>query len=252
MPKPTVIVSDIHLGAVPEAVEVEFIMFLREWNGRAELMLFNGDLFDFWFEYRTVIPSEYFQVLRALAELRDSGVRLMLVGGNHDAWGGPFLRSEIGVELADGPTELRLAGRQALVAHGDGLGPGDLRYKALRSVIRSRAAHRLMRWVHPDIAERIAGLVSRTGGAADRDQQHSLERGRVLRKYAAELLERRDELDLVVFGHCHAPEVLSLGDRGHYVNSGDWVQHRTYTVVTAEGIEQKEWNQGPKGMRQPT
>ncbi|MEE8551240.1 MAG: metallophosphoesterase, partial [Gemmatimonadota bacterium] len=134
MPKPTVIVSDIHLGAVPEAVEIEFIMFLREWNGRAELMLINGDLFEFWFEYRTVIPSEYFQVLRALAELRDSGVRLMLVGGNHDAWGGPFLRSEIGVELVDGPTELQLAGRQALVAHGDGLGPGDLGYKALRSV----------------------------------------------------------------------------------------------------------------------
>ncbi|UCC47729.1 MAG: UDP-2,3-diacylglucosamine diphosphatase [Gemmatimonadota bacterium] len=241
MVKPTVIVSDLHLGAVPEAVPEAFIRFLRHWHGRAETLLINGDLFDFWFEYRTVVLSQHFQVLRALAELRESGVRLILVGGNHDAWGGAFLEREIGVDLAQGPVELELAGRRALVAHGDGMGPGETAYKILRGTLRSRPLCRAMRWIHPDLSDRIVRHISQTGKRSGDDDRQSVEVAKRLEEYAVKLLEERADLDLIVFAHCHIPRVRAAGTHGYYVNSGDWVKHRTYTLLTEDEIDQREW-----------
>ncbi len=242
MAKPAVIVSDLHLGAVPETVRDAFVRFVRGWRGRAELLLINGDLFDFWLEFRSAVLSEHFHTLRALADLRDSGVRLLLVGGNHDAWGGPFLRETIGMAVAEGPIELELAGRRALVAHGDGVGPGDLGYKALRKVLRSPPVRRAMQWVHPDLARLIARGVSRTEEHAAGAAARSRERAAALERYAVELMERRPDLDLVVFGHCHTPTVRPVGGGRCYVNSGDWVTHRTYTLVTPESVVQSEWS----------
>ncbi|UCF19109.1 MAG: UDP-2,3-diacylglucosamine diphosphatase [Gemmatimonadota bacterium] len=240
MSKPTVIVSDLHLGAVPESIRSAFSRFVRRWLGKAETLLINGDLFDYWFEFRSVVPGQHFHTLRALADLRESGVELILVGGNHDAWGGAFLEKTIGIELLQGPAELQIAGRRALIAHGDGLGPGDLGYKALRRVLRSRPVVGAMRWVHPDLAAWIARKVTRTGAEMDRGNERSLVRAAVLEEYAEKLLEERPDLDLVVFGHCHLPQVKRVGPRGYYINSGDWVTHRTYTLVTADSIEQHE------------
>ena len=241
MAKPALVVSDLHLGGVPDAISQAFIRFTRHWQGRAELMVINGDLFDFWLEYRTAVLSQHFHVLRALADLRESGVRLVMLGGNHDAWGGAFLSEEIGIELADGPVELELGGRRALVAHGDGLGPGDLGYKLLKRMLRSRPARSLMRWIHPDLADLIVRRISKTGEQVPEQHEPSLVRSRVLREYATSLLTERDDLDLVIFGHCHLPEVLRVGEHGYYVNSGDWVSHRTYTVIRPTGIDQANW-----------
>lgn len=242
MAKPSVIVSDLHLGAVSDAARDAFIRFTRRWHGQAELLLINGDLFDFWYEFRTVVPSQHFHTLRALADLRESGVRIMLVGGNHDAWGGPFLEEKIGIELADGPLELEIAGRRALIAHGDGLGPGDLGYKVLKRVLRSRPVRHAMRWVHPDFASRIAGGISRTSHQG-RGFERAQKRASVLEAYAVELLAQRTELGLVIFGHCHTPQLRAVAPNRFYVNSGDWVEHRTYTQVTTERVEQREWEE---------
>jgi UDP-2,3-diacylglucosamine hydrolase len=241
MSQPTLIVSDLHLGAVPEAVRDAFVRFTRRWHGQLDTLLINGDLFDFWFEYRTVVPNAHFHTLRALADLRESGVRIILIGGNHDAWGGPFLRDTIGVELAHESLELDIAGRRAFVAHGDGLGPGDIGYKMLKRLLRNRAVWGAMRWVHPDFAGRIARRVSRTGDGTGERFRRARERAKILEDYAVKLLEEREDLELVVFGHCHQPQLQAVGRRRYYVNSGDWVTHRTYTVVTPESIEQKEW-----------
>ncbi len=242
MENTALIVSDLHLGAVPDEIRDAFIRFCRDWQGRAKTLLINGDLFDFWFEYRTVIHSQHFQVLRALAELSDSGVKLTLVGGNHDAWGGPFLEKELGMRLENGPLEIELAGRRAYVAHGDGIGPGDHGYKLLKRTLRCGPVCSLMRLIHPDLADRIVGRVSRTGVRGELQIKKSRERAKVLEQYAAKLLESRPDLDLVVFGHCHIPQVKTIGSHGHYINSGDWVEHRTYTVVTPGEIRQEEWS----------
>ena len=241
MPKPAVIVSDIHLGGAPAATERAFLDFLADWPGHAETLLINGDLFDFWFEWRTVILADHFPVLKALADLRDSGVRLMLVGGNHDGWGGRFLEEDIGVELIDGPAVVDLGGRRALVAHGDGLGPGDLGYKLLRAIIRSWPARLGMRLTHPDLADRIVQLFSRTGDRSASQLARSQERAKILEDYALSQLEARDEIDLVVLGHCHIPLVRPIEGGGFYVNSGDWIEHRTYTLVDGEEVRQCEW-----------
>src|SRR5690606_25809290 len=119
--KPAYVVSDIHLGSVPAATERAFRRFLDHLRGRASELLINGDLFDFWFEYRSVIHARHYRVLAALTDLRESGVRLRFVGGNHDAWGGPFLAEEVGMELLGDSDVIELAGRTALVVHGDGL-----------------------------------------------------------------------------------------------------------------------------------
>ncbi len=243
MAKPTVIVSDLHLGAVPDAVQHAFVRFTRHWHAAAETLLINGDLFDFWCEFRTVVPSQHFHTLRALAELRESGVRLILVGGNHDAWGGPFLERQIGIELADGPLEMEIAGRRAFVAHGDGLGPGDLGYKALRRLLRSRPIRHAMRWVHPDLAARVARGVSRTGSRREQGFAKARQRAEVLERYATELLQERSDLDLVIFGHCHTPTVKTVAPQRYYVNTGDWVLNRTYTVLSEDRLEQLEWGE---------
>lgn len=246
MAKPALVVSDLHLGAVPEGVAAAFIQFTRHWQGSADVLLINGDLFDFWLEYRTAVLSQHFHVLRALADLRESGVRLVMVGGNHDAWGGAFLEQEIGIELSNGPLELELGGRRAFVAHGDGIGPGDLGYKILKRTLRSRPTRFLMRWVHPDLADLIVRRISKTGDRVPEEHEPSLIRSEVLERYAISLLEERDEIDLVIFGHCHLPQVRAVGEHGHYVNSGDWVSHRTYTVITPAAIEQSDWTEtGP-------
>src|SRR5690606_13185553 len=131
------IVSDLHLGGVPRATERRFLRFLERVAADARALLIAGDLFDFWFEYATVVPGKHFRVLAALAELVEAGVPVTFAGGNHDAWGGRFLREEVGVEFHDRPFRTTLAGRPALVAHGDGLGTGDFRYRVLKAVVRS-------------------------------------------------------------------------------------------------------------------
>src|SRR3712207_4283753 len=135
--KPFVITSDVHLGAVPASTERAFRAFLHHVRESASGLLINGDLFDFWFEYRTVIPREHYRVLAALADVVDAGVPVSFLGGNHDWWTGSFLRDEVGVEVLDGPVERTLGGRRVLVAHGDGVGRGDLGYRVLKRFMRN-------------------------------------------------------------------------------------------------------------------
>src|SRR5215211_1640097 len=170
---PYLIVSDAHLGAVPRATEAAFRDFLAHVPGAASGLLINGDLFDFWFEYGTVILREHYRTLAALATVVEAGVPVTFMGGNHDAWAGSFLRDEVGIALLDGPTELELAGRWTLVAHGDGVGRGDYKYRALKRFIRSPVVVGAFRVLHPDLGTRIARIASTTEHKADTGDAHS-------------------------------------------------------------------------------
>lgn len=219
------IASDVHLGAIPEARVREFHRWLR-WSGsEAGTIVLNGDLFDFWFEYRHVVPRGHSRTLALLAELVESGVEVHLTGGNHDWWGGPVLEEEVGLHFHRDPVELELAGRRVLVAHGDGLGPGDTGYKLLKRVIRSRPFVWAFRWLHPDIGGRVAGGVSFTDGRVVEPTPSEVERSAVLERWAAEQLTRRDDLGMVTLGHTHIPQCVEVAPDRWYVNSGDWVHH---------------------------
>jgi UDP-2,3-diacylglucosamine hydrolase len=222
----TLVVSDAHLGAAPPEHEEAFRRFLAGAADRTRDLVINGDLFDFWFEYGTVIQRRHFPVLRILRSLVESGVRIRLVAGNHDFWGGSFLAEEIGLELVEGPVQTRLGGRPAILAHGDGLGSGDLGYKALKKVIRSRPARSAFRWLHPDLSAGLIRMVSRTesrhGGTPDAE---SLGRAERLHAWSADRLRETPEVEVVALAHCHVPEIREILPGRYYVNSGDWVQH---------------------------
>lgn len=245
MTKPDYVVSDIHLGAVPDATERAFIRFLDHVGSEAAALLIAGDLFDFWFEYGDVVPGRHFRTLAAIARLVDAGMTVTMAGGNHDAWGGRFLREEVGLTFHTEPFVMPLGGRRALVAHGDGLGRGDFRYRALKTVIRSRAAIGAFRALHPELGMRLAAAVSSTEGKG-----HSVDaaagRAELLDRWAADQLRGDATLDYVVCGHAHIPVVREVAPARYYLNAGDWITHFTYIVASAEGPSLQTWSDAPK------
>jgi UDP-2,3-diacylglucosamine hydrolase len=240
MQRPDYIVSDIHLGAVPDATEREFVAFLQHVAEAGRSLLIAGDLFDFWFEYGEVIPGRHFRTLAALARLTDAGMPVVMAGGNHDAWGGAFLREHVGLEFHTEPFAMQLGGRRALVAHGDGLGRGDLKYRALKGVLRSRAAVGAFRMLHPELGLRIAKAVSTTEAKADADLAAE-GRSAFLHGWALEQLDGDPSLSYVVCGHSHLPELHEHRPGRYYINSGDWISHFTYVTVTDAGPELAVW-----------
>lgn len=240
--RPALVASDAHLGAAPQQHEKAFADFLRFAGTETRDLVINGDLFDFWFEYRTVILRRHFRILGLLSELVDAGVRVRLVGGNHDCWGGPFLRDEVGLELVDGPVVTDVGGRRAYLAHGDGLAGGDRGYRLLRRLIRAPLSQVGFRALHPDYSAWIIDRVSKTESRGEEGGEHTRERAARLSAYADQLLAADPELQVVIFGHCHEPELREVEPGRHYVNAGDWVQHCTYAEVGPAGVTLNRWN----------
>ncbi|TVR66813.1 MAG: UDP-2,3-diacylglucosamine diphosphatase [Gemmatimonadales bacterium] len=241
------VTSDVHLGAIPPDTVRTFHQWLRWTAERADLLVINGDLFDFWFEYRSVIPRGYTRTLGILGELVDQGVAVHLVGGNHDWWGGSMLTDEIGVHFHHEPVVLEVSGRRCLFAHGDGLGRGDLGYRAMRWTLRSRPTRWLFRWLHPDVGAAVARKVSRTKlrqgpqRRVGRDHEPPANpspasdpagRSDELRRWARNQLLDDPTLHDVFLGHTHLPIREEVAPGRFYVNSGDWLNHNSFVAVT--------------------
>lgn len=231
--KPILLASDVHLGIVSEATESAFERWLVAAGKTASQVILNGDIFDFWFEYRSVIPRGHTRVLALIGDLVRSGVPVSFMGGNHDWWGGSFLTDELGVTLYRDPVVLDLNGWRTFVAHGDGLGSGDLPYRILRRVLQSRVTVWGFRWLHPDVGVRIARAVSQTIDRGEGTGPTEAERGRSehLKKCGIAKLRSDPEIDLVVFGHTHVPLLIEDTPGRFYVNAGDWVNHRSYLIL---------------------
>lgn len=236
------LISDAHLGASSPELEEKKIdslarLFRRVSDEEADLYIL-GDLFDFWFEYRTVVQIEHLKVIRLLEDLRDSGCRIFMVAGNHDFWLGDFIRRRLGVEVSMDFFEVEQSGRRFFLAHGDGLGPGDWGYKILKAVLRFPANIWLYRLLHPDLGIPLAKWFSRLS-------RNHITKDRYLKKDPLWLAARErfyHGYHGVVLGHVHQP-ILREEAEGIYCNLGDFITHFTYGrlgggVLTLEQIEE--------------
>jgi UDP-2,3-diacylglucosamine hydrolase len=244
MQRPDFIASDQHLGAVPLSKELSFIRFLEHVGAEGRSLLLVGDLFDFWFEYGSVIPGSQFRTLAALAALVDAGLPVTLMGGNHDAWGGRFLREEVGVRFCPDQLRTEIGGRRALIAHGDGVGRGDLKYRILKAMLRSRLTIGAFRVIHPELGLWLARAVSTTEGKIENDGAAS-GRARFIEDWARTRMVEEPGLELVICGHSHLPVVVELEPGRYYLNAGDWIRHDTYiTVQPGTAPTLHRWGEG--------
>lgn len=255
---PVYIGSDAHLGAAPPEMEEAFHRWLEFVAERAGLVFINGDLFDFWFEYGSVIPRGHTRTLGLLASIVDAGIPVHLMGGNHDWWGGRYLTDEVGVVFHTDPVRMNLAGHRCFIAHGDGLGRGDLGYRALRLLLRGRLTRFAFRWLHPDLGAWIAERVSRTELRLDADDPRVAARVGALRGWARDLLLEEEDLEVVLLGHTHVPERIEVAPGRFYVNTGDWIRSGSYAVLEEGRAPRLEtWDgsrpegRGPQPRREP-
>ena len=217
---PCYLISAVHLGHASDDVERALLGFLRSLPGRAGSLMINGDLFEFWFEWRTVVPRSGVRVLAALMDLRDAGV-----------------------DFLTGPWEGTLGGWATRVEHGDGLREKEDRgYRALRRVLRNPLAIRAYRLLHPDLATRLALGSSRTSRSYQpRDE------GRGLREVAATALATRRDLELLVYGHSHVAVLERMASGNVFANAGSWLDAPTYLQVTPARIALRRWDGSAKG-----
>lgn len=239
------LLSDTHLGVAPRDVEDRVLDFLRRVPGDARSLVINGDLYDFWFEWRSVIPRAGFRVLAALAEVRRAGVEVLWIAGNHDCWGGEVLEQDVGVRYHVGPWRGEIAGWHTLLEHGDGLRRReDRRYRALRMVLRHPLSVRAFRLLHPDWGTRLA-----LGSSHASRVHRARDGGAGLRRIAIERLARDRSLELVVFGHSHVATLERMAEGGVYANAGSWLDAPTYLRLDDGKLELRRWDGSPEGER---
>ena len=238
--------SDQHFGApTPEKSrprEEKFVRWLDEIKDDAQVLFLMGDLFDFWHEWKYVIPRGYVRVLGKLAELKDRGVELYLFVGNHDLWMKDYFETEIGCKVYFEKQYFIINGKNFLLAHGDGLGPGDKGYKRMKKLFTNPVAQWLFRWFHPDLAMRLAVYFSTKNKliSGEEDKAFLGEDKEFLILYAKEKL-KNEQIDYFVFGHRHLPMVLDLNEgAAKYINLGDWIGYFTYGVFQ-HNFELKEY-----------
>ncbi len=227
--------SDFHLGA-PDAAsslvrEKRIIQFLDGIKDDASEIFILGDLFDFWYEYKKVVPKGYVRILGKLAELTDSGIPLYFFVGNHDMWMNDYFQKELNIPVYFEPKEFVYNGKKFLIGHGDGLGPGDHGYKFIKKIFRNRACQWIFGILPPYIGMGIAGYFSRKSRAqtGQTDEVFLGEEKEWLVQYSKETLQK-NHYDYFVFGHRHLPLDIKLSDNSRYINLGDWIKYNSYAV----------------------
>jgi len=234
--------SDQHFGA-PTAKESlprekKFVCWLDIIKQDAEAIFLLGDLFDFWFEYKKVVPKGFVRVLGKLAEIRDSGIPIYFFAGNHDLWMRDYFETELNIPVYYTPKEFTFHNKTFFIAHGDGLGPGDKGYKRMKKVFTNTFSKWLYRWLHPDIGVAMAQYLSvKNKLISGEEDVHFLgEDQEWLVQYAKRKLEIK-HYDFFLFGHRHLPMEITLNDTSKYINTGDWITHFTYAVFDSKELK---------------
>ncbi len=234
--------SDFHLG-VPDyesslAREKKVVKWLDEIKSDAEEIYLLGDVFDFWFEYKTVVPRGYVRLLGKIAELTDKGIIIHYFTGNHDMWTFNYLSKELNVKIYRQPIEIEYSGKQFYIGHGDGLGPGDHGYKFIKKVFSSKISQWMFARLHPNAGIGLAEYFSKKSRVATgiSDEKFLGEEKEWLIIHSKELLQKK-HFDYLIFGHRHLPLDFPINGKSRYINLGDWIRYFSYGVYDGKEFE---------------
>ncbi len=238
--------SDQHFGApTPELSfprEQKFVQLLDQIEHDAAVIFLVGDLFDFWFEYKTVVPKGFVRILGKLAEIRDSGIPIHFFVGNHDLWMDDYFEKELQIPVYHTSKEFQFNDKTFFIGHGDGLGPGDKGYKRMKKVFAHPLSKWLFRWLHPDLGVKLGQYLSVKNKliSGDEDVTFLGEDKEWLVQYAKRKLETK-HYNYFIFGHRHLPMEVNVGNQSTYFNLGDWIVYFTYGVFDGEKFELKKF-----------
>lgn len=232
--------SDAHFGTNQSGSEKrkvdKLLSFFDQVGMDGERLFIVGDLFDFWFEYRTVIPRGYSQILSALVHLKKLGIEIQYIAGNHDFWMRDYFPRELGIPVHFDALEYTINGKRFYIRHGDGISRKDVGYRILKRIFRNRFNIFLYSLLHPDLGIPLAKWVS------SRSRHHTGQKGMPDDSDYVELAKSKfgQGFDYVCFGHLHTPIFKEFGDRV-YMNLGDWISHFTYAVFDGESLQLLVW-----------
>lgn len=225
----TYFVSDVHLGlqvSDPAGRERRFVDFLRSLPQNTEALYLLGDIWDFWYEYRDVVPKGYVQVFAAISDLISRGVKVYFFQGNHDVWTYSYFE-ELGMKRLEQPAVVEIAGKRFCLGHGDGLGPVPVGYRILRGVFHCRFLQILFSMLHPWIAFRLGNGWSRHNRLARREEYVFRNEQEPLYEFASRFAEEND-VDYFVFGHFHADVDMELPSGARMLVLKDWMSESPY------------------------
>jgi UDP-2,3-diacylglucosamine hydrolase len=240
--------SDNHLGAPTQEAsrprEQKFVAWLDSIKRDAAVIFLLGDLFDFWFEYQTVVPKGFTRTLGKLAEISDSGIPIYYFVGNHDLWMNGYFEEELNIPVYHKPKEFTFNKTSFFIGHGDGLGPGDKGYKRMKKVFTNSVAKWFFRWLHPDLGVKLAQYMSVKNKliSGNEDVKFLGEENEWLVQYSKKKLQEKHR-DYFVFGHRHMPLEIELGSNSKYINLGDWISYFTYAVFDGDSFELKSYSE---------
>lgn len=234
-PKNIYFASDAHLGnrylSDPLSAEKKLVRWLDSIKKNAKAIYFLGDMFDYWYEYKYVVPRGYVRFLGKVAELSDLGVEIHFFIGNHDIWMFDYLPEEIGAKIHQGPLIIDLSGKRFFLAHGDEVGKHKLTFRFLQAMFRNKICQFFYSGIHPrwtfGFAKRWS-LSSRKSGLEKQKQDTTEEKAAYLTSFAKEYLQAHPDINFFIFGHRHILFDIPLSDSCRLLIAGDWMQYFSY------------------------
>ena len=237
--------SDFHLGLpnyeTSRQREDKIVRWLNSIKADAAEIFLVGDIFDFWFEYAMVVPKGFVRLQGAIAALTDAGIPVHFFKGNHDLWMFTYFQKELGVQLHSEPIEREFNGKRFFIGHGDGLGPGDYKYKLLKRFFRGRLCQWLFARLHPNFGIGLASLLSRRSRAngGSKDAQYTGPQDEWLFQYVQEQAQTKHH-DFYIFGHRHLVLDVQL-ETARYINLGEWLNGSQYAVFDGQTLDLLNW-----------
>ena len=227
--------SDFHLQIIDNQNErqIKVLKFLDSLIGNADLLILNGDIFDFWIVWKNAIIKQYFPILKKLADIKESGCRIVFIAGNHDFWFKDFLVTFLEIEVYNDNFIEDIDGKKIFVSHGDIYTTNDLRYKIFRTIIRNRLVRKTIEMLHPNIAVKLANKLSRSSRSRKISTKLHSRREEGLNEFAR---KTSSDFDVIIFGHSHFPKMENIGNCV-YANCGDWISNNSYIKMVDGKVE---------------